>query len=75
MTIIASDQATIPIEIYDVLLSKFAAKARPRAVPVNFLAVPRTAIAQEPPGIKAVGPYLIRDVGKPPDFALEMTGT
>ena len=33
----------------------------------------KTVIVQGPPGIKAAGPCTLRDVGKSPDFAPEMT--
>ena len=52
MTTAASDAAAVPSETWDVLLSSFAAKARPRAVSVSFKAVPTTGQAQEPPDIQ-----------------------
>ena len=52
MTTTASNHAAVPSEIWDDLLSSFAAKARPRAVSVSFQAVPPDGDAQETPPIQ-----------------------
>ena len=52
MTTTASDHTSVPSEIWDDLLSSFAAKASPRAVSVSFQAVPATGEAPEPPVIQ-----------------------
>ena len=52
MTTTASDHASVPSEIWDALLSSFAAKASPRAVSVSFQAVPAAGDAQEAPPIQ-----------------------
>ena len=52
MTTTASDHASVPSEIWDDLLSSFAAKASPRAVTLSFQAVPETGDAQTPPVIQ-----------------------
>ena len=52
MTTTASDHASVPSEIWDDLLSSFAAKASPRAVTFSFQTVPATGETQEPPVIQ-----------------------
>ena len=52
MTPIASDHASVPSEIWDDLLSSFAAKASPRAVTFSFQTVPANGETQEPPVIQ-----------------------
>ena len=46
MTTTASNHVSVPNEIWDNLLSSFAAKASPRAVSVSFQAVPAAGDAQ-----------------------------
>lgn len=52
MTINASEQAAIPIEIWDALLTSFAARVSPKAVSMNVRAAPTTGDVQEPPEIQ-----------------------
>ena len=56
MTTIASDSPSVPSEIWDELLTSFAAKAR--TVTFRFQAVPATGAAMQPPVIQWLEPTI-----------------